>query len=34
LPPTEREGFVRAVADRLPEPVLDYVRLDIDAVRG
>jgi trans-aconitate 2-methyltransferase len=34
LPPTEREGFVRAVADRLPAPVLDYVRLDIDAVRG
>jgi len=31
LPPDEREPFVRAVAARLPEPVLDYVRLNITA---
>jgi trans-aconitate 2-methyltransferase len=31
LPPAEREPFVRAVASRLPEPVLDYVRLNITA---
>lgn len=31
LPPDEREPFVRAVAARMPEPVLDYVRLNITA---
>jgi trans-aconitate 2-methyltransferase len=34
LPPAERDGFVRAVAERLPEPVVDYVRLTISARRG
>jgi trans-aconitate 2-methyltransferase len=34
LPPAEREGFVHAVAMRLPEPVIDYVRLNIVARRG
>jgi trans-aconitate 2-methyltransferase len=33
LPPGEREPFVRAVAARMPEPVLDYVRLNITARR-
>jgi trans-aconitate 2-methyltransferase len=33
LPEDERPGFVRAVAERMTEPVLDYVRLNIDAVR-
>lgn len=31
LPADERDAFVRAVADRLPEPVIDYVRLNIVA---
>jgi trans-aconitate 2-methyltransferase len=31
LPPGEREPFVKAVAARMPEPVLDYVRLNITA---
>ncbi|SEG77383.1 trans-aconitate 2-methyltransferase [Actinacidiphila yanglinensis] len=30
----DREPFVKAVAARLPEPVADYVRLEISAVRG
>jgi trans-aconitate 2-methyltransferase len=30
----EREAFVNAVADRLPEPVVDYVRLTISATRA
>lgn len=30
----EREPFVQAVAGRLAEPVVDYVRLEISAVRG
>jgi trans-aconitate 2-methyltransferase len=30
----EREAFVRAVAERLPEPVVDYVRLNITARRS
>jgi trans-aconitate 2-methyltransferase len=30
----DREPFVRAVAARLAEPVVDYVRLEISAVRG
>jgi trans-aconitate 2-methyltransferase len=34
LPPAERGPFVHEVASRLPEPVIDYVRLNIDAVRG
>jgi trans-aconitate 2-methyltransferase len=34
LPAAERDGFVRAVAERLPEPVVDYVRLTISARRG
>jgi trans-aconitate 2-methyltransferase len=34
LPPAARPGFVRAVAARLAEPVIDYVRLQIRAVRG
>lgn len=34
LPPAEREPFVKAVAARMPEPVLDYVRLNITARRG
>lgn len=33
LPPSEHDDFVRAVADRLPEPVVDYVRLEISATR-
>jgi trans-aconitate 2-methyltransferase len=31
--PAERRPFVRAVARRLAEPVIDYVRLQIRAVR-
>ena len=31
LPPDERVPFVKAVAARMPEPVLDYVRLNITA---
>jgi trans-aconitate 2-methyltransferase len=31
LPPAEREPFVKAVAARMPEPVLDYVRLNVTA---
>lgn len=34
LPPAERCPFVRAVAARVPEPMVDYVRLQIRAVRG
>jgi trans-aconitate 2-methyltransferase len=34
LPADEREAFVRAVADGLPEPVIDYVRLNILARRS
>jgi trans-aconitate 2-methyltransferase len=33
LPPAERRPFVHAVAQRLAEPVIDYVRLRISAVR-
>ena len=33
LPPAERVAFVREVARRMPEPVLDYVRLNIVALR-
>lgn len=34
LPPAERDGFVREVAERLGEPAVDYVRLNILATRG
>ncbi len=34
LPPAARRPFVRAVAARLDEPVVDYVRLQIRATRG
>jgi trans-aconitate 2-methyltransferase len=34
LPEAERDGFVRAVAARLPRPVVDYVRLNISARRA
>ena len=34
LEPSKREPFVRAVAERMPEPVLDYVRLNIVARRA
>ncbi len=34
LPPAERRPFVRAVAARLEEPVVNYVRLQISAVRA
>ncbi len=33
LPPTQRDAFVRAVADGLGQPVIDYVRLNITARR-
>jgi trans-aconitate 2-methyltransferase len=33
LAPAARDAFVRAVTDALPEPVIDYVRLNIVAVR-
>jgi trans-aconitate 2-methyltransferase len=31
MPPGERDAFVRAVAERLPRPEIDYVRLNIVA---
>jgi trans-aconitate 2-methyltransferase len=34
LPPDERDAFVHDVATRLPEPVVDYVRLNILATRA
>jgi trans-aconitate 2-methyltransferase len=34
LPAEERDGFVRTVAERLPEPLIDYVRLNILARRA
>jgi trans-aconitate 2-methyltransferase len=34
LPPHERPAFVRAVAERLPRPEIDYVRLNIVARRA
>jgi hypothetical protein len=33
LPAQERDRFVRTVAERLPEPAIDDVRLDIVARR-
>ncbi|HUG29833.1 MAG TPA: methyltransferase domain-containing protein [Candidatus Limnocylindria bacterium] len=34
LPPADRDPFVKAVAARMPEPLLDYVRLNIVARRS
>jgi trans-aconitate 2-methyltransferase len=34
LPPAARPAFVAAVAARLPAPVLDYVRMEVSAVRS
>ena len=34
LPAGDREAFVREVADRMTEPAIDYVRLNILATRG
>ena len=34
LPRDEHAAFVRAVADRMPEPLIDYVRLNIVARRS
>jgi trans-aconitate 2-methyltransferase len=34
LPERERDAFVHTVAERLPEPVIDYVRLNITARRS
>jgi trans-aconitate 2-methyltransferase len=34
LPDAKRGAFVHEVASRLPEPVIDYVRLNIVATRG
>jgi trans-aconitate 2-methyltransferase len=34
LPPGDRPAFVHEVAVRLGEPVLEYVRLNVDATRG
>ena len=31
LPPAERDGYVREVASRMVEPIVDYVRLNVDA---
>ena len=33
MPADEHRPFVRAVREAMPEPVVDYVRLEIDAVR-
>ena len=34
LPEADRDAFVRAVANGLDEPVIDYVRLNIVARRA
>lgn len=34
LPADERDAFVHEVATRMPEPLIDYVRLNITARRG
>ncbi|MHB8680811.1 MAG: class I SAM-dependent methyltransferase [Acidimicrobiales bacterium] len=34
MPAERRRDFLRAVADAMPEPVIDYVRLNISASRG
>ena len=33
MPAEEHRAFVRAVREAMPEPVIDYVRLEIDAIR-
>ena len=33
MPAEEHRPFVRAVREAMPEPVIDYVRLEIDAIR-
>jgi hypothetical protein len=33
LPPDQRLPFARAVAERLPDQTVDYVRLECEAVR-
>jgi trans-aconitate 2-methyltransferase len=34
MPSGERAAFVTAVCDRLPEPAIDFVRLQIEAIRA
>jgi trans-aconitate 2-methyltransferase len=34
MPREQHSGFVNAVVERMPEPVIDYVRLEISAVRA
>ena len=34
MAPADRRPFVHAVAEQLPEPVIDYVRLQLSAVRA
>jgi hypothetical protein len=34
LPAADRDAFVAAVARRLPKPEIDYVRLNIVAMRS
>jgi hypothetical protein len=34
MTPADRAALARSVAAAMPEPVLDYVRLNIDAVRA
>ncbi len=34
IPPAEHRAFVAAVASRLPEPVIDYVHLELSAPAG
>ena len=34
MDPEQRRAFVHEVASRMPEPVIDYVRLNIRARRG
>jgi trans-aconitate 2-methyltransferase len=34
LPADERPGLVTSVCDRLPEQMIDYVRLQIEATQG
>ena len=34
LPPAEHDAFVHEVASRMPEPLIDYVRLNIVARRS
>ena len=34
MAPSERDAFVHAEASKMPEPLIDYVRLNILATRG